>query len=152
MIQRIQSVYLFLAVVLSVVCLCVKIGMYTAGGMVVLREYNLWTVDADGAYSLASWPLFVVLLLSAAVGVYAIFAYRNRKSQSRLCLFSSLLIVGWYVLYAVYSQFLADASAEAEFTPSLTAVLPFVSMAFYVLARRAILADERLVRAADRIR
>lgn len=152
MIQRIQSVYLLIGVVMSLACLCMQIGLFSSEGLVVAKEYNLWSVQADGSWTFSQWPLFVVLLLSAAISAYAIFAYRNRKAQARLCLFSSLLVIGWYALYAVYGQVLADAESGVEFTPSLTAVLPAVSVVFYLLARRGILADERLVRAADRIR
>lgn len=152
MIQRIQTVYLFVAAVLSVVCLCLKIGEPTLDGRTVAWVYNLWTIGSDGAYSYLVWPLFAVLLLSVAIGVYAIFGYRNRKAQARMCLFSSMLVVGWYVLYTVYAFMLTPAEGEAHFSMCWPAGLPLVSLLLYILARRAILADERLVRAADRIR
>lgn len=153
MIQRIQSVYLLVAAVVSVVCLCLQIGTFQAGDMVVAREYNMFSVvTADSYYSFSQWPLFVVLLLSVAIGLYTIFQYRNRKLQARLCVFCELLVVGWYVLYAVFGKLLTYGNADVTFVPSLTASLPVISFVLYVLARRGIKADERLVRAADRIR
>lgn len=152
MIQRIQTVYLFLGVVLSIVCLCMQIGEYHSGALLLSRMYNLCSIRDNGAVSFNRWPLFVVLLLSVSVCIYAIFCYRNRKVQSRLCLFSSLLVAGWYALYAVYAYVICNDSAGKHFSMLLPAGLPFLSMVFYLLARRAINADERLVRAADRIR
>lgn len=152
MIQRIQSVYLLLAAALSIVCLCLQIGLFQTAGMVTTRMYNLFSTLPDGHYSFSQWPLFVVLVLSVSIGIYSIFAFRNRKAQARMCVFSSLLVIGWYALYAVFGFTLTDAEHGETFTPSLTAVLPALSLVFYILARRAINADERLVRAADRIR
>lgn len=157
MIQRIQTIYLLLAVVLSVACLCMQIGTFSVDGMAVAREYNLWVMHVDNApehhFSFATVPLFVVLLLSAALGLYSIFAYRNRITQARFCVFNMLLVVGWYILYAVYGFVLIDAGGNpVYFAPSFPAALPAVAFVFHLLARRGIMADERLVRAADRIR
>lgn len=150
MIQRIQTVYLFLAAALSVACLFFQIGVFNDGFALVSKMYNLFSIDMMSNYSFRQWPLFVVLLLEAAVGFYAIFVFRNRKAQSYLCLFALLLIVGWYTLFAVMANLLVSVSVS--FTPSLSAVLPLLSAVFYVLARRAIIHDEKLVKAADRIR
>lgn len=152
MIQRIQTLYLLAAVALCIVCLCLQIGTVSAGGMVVAREYNLWVMSSDGTVGWSVWPLFAVLTLASAVGIYSIFMFHNRVLQARFCLFCSLLMVGWYGIYAVSGHLIADSSAKETFSPSLTAALPLVSLVLYVLARRAIMADERLVRAADRIR
>ena len=154
MIQRIQTVYLFLAVVLSVACLCLQIGSYDAAGTTVVREYNLWVTDLMGDRSFRTWPLFAVLVFSSAIGFCNIFLFRNRKMQARICLFNVLLVVGWYILYAVFSQLLTSPEAldGVVFQPAVAAFLPAVAVILYVMARRAILADEKLVRAADRIR
>lgn len=153
MLQRIQSVYLFLAAVATVVCLCLPVGTYAAvEGVCVATEYNLWLSFADGGHSLTVWPLFVVLVLEAALSLYAIFCYHNRMAQARLCVFGSLLVIGWYAVYAVMGLAMGCGIEGASFSPSWEAVLPAVSFALLLLARRAIMADERLVRAADRIR
>ena len=157
MIQRIQTVYLLAAVMLSVVCMFLQIGEFSIDGLAVAREYNLWMMymdnDSSHHFTFVTAPLFVILIASAAMGAYAIFAYRNRMVQARFCMFDSLLMVGWYALYAVYSRVLGGVDGSiADFTPSFAAVLPAVALVLNLLARRAILADERLVRAADRIR
>lgn len=152
MLQRIQTLYLLAAAVLSVVCLCLQIGTFGADGALVADEYNLWLMDGAGGYRFSTWPLFVVLLLSAAVGIYTIFMYSNRRVQARFCAFCMLLVCGWYVLYVVYGQVCLPDVEQASFYPAWPAVLPGLSLVFYFMARRAIMADERLVRAADRIR
>jgi hypothetical protein len=153
MIQRIQTVYLLVAVVLTMACLCLKIGAFTLGGVVVLDEYNLWVTNALGGHAFHTWPLFALLVLSAAIGVYSIFIYGNRLVQARFCMFNALLLAGWYILYTVYSQVLAGQDGQMlAFRPGIPAAFPAVAIVLYMMARRSILADEKLVRAADRIR
>lgn len=152
MIQRIQTIHLLVAVIFSVVCLCLPIGMFGANGMTTVSEYNLWLTDAAGVHQFVTWPLFAILVLSSAVGLYTIFMYSNRIVQSRLCVFNILLIVGWYIVYTVMGQVLVNNTTMVSFTPALPVVCPIFSIMFYVLARRGIMADEKLVRAADRIR
>ena len=157
MIQRIQSVYMFLAVVLTVVCLCMQVGTFYVAGLPVMSEFNLWCTDALGGRHFMTWPLFAVLVLSAAIGLCNIFLYRNRKVQARICALDALLLVGWYVLYAVFAHvaFTKTVSIDlldATFRPTVIAALPAVALLLYVMARYSIRADEKLVRAADRIR
>jgi len=152
MIQRIQSVYLLIAAICGMVGLSLPVGRYVTDGLLSATMYNLWIVPADGSSrSFASAPLFVVLLLASAISLYTIFLYKNRKQQMRFCSFASLLLVGWYVVYAVLAV-LCGGGSDTSFSSSLYGALPAVTLILNVMASRAIRADERLVRAADRIR
>lgn len=154
MIQRIQTVYLLLAALASLACLMMPVGSYTliSDSARVATEYNLWLAFADGSHSMAPWPLFAVLVVETALTVYAIFAYHNRIAQARLCAFAALLVVGWGILYAVEALAVGCGVQGARFAPTWQAALPVAAFVLTLLARRAVLADERLVRAADRIR
>jgi hypothetical protein len=119
----------------------------------VARVYNLWFTDPLGKHHFDTWPLMAVLLPTAAIATYTIFIYNNRKMQALFCLFNVLFIIGWYVCFFVVGQMVGDKSWGAvEFRPSWPAVFPAISLILYVMARRAILADEKLVRSMDRIR
>lgn len=149
--QRKQTVFLFLAVVAAFVCLCLPIGYYEPEGMGVNAVlYNLWLKDADGVAHLSVAALFGVLLVTCAIGLYAIFKFKNRIFQARLCMFSILMLVGWYLLYGFYGYIAKPEGTTFHF--DFSACLPLVSLIFYVMARKGIIADEKLVRAADRIR
>lgn len=152
MIQRIQTVYLLLAAVAGLLCLCLPIGEYVAGGERVATVFNLWLAFDGGARTFAPWPLFAVLVLATALAAYAIFGYRNRRAQARLCAFAVLLVVGWYALFAVEALAVGCGVAGARFTPTWQCALPFCTLVALLFARNRILADEKLVRAADRIR
>lgn len=152
MIQRKQTIFLLIAVILTIVCLCLPIGSIMAentfGDKSVI--YNLWITSADGNHSLSVWPLFAILLITCPIALIAIFTYRNRITQSRFCMFNMLIIVGWYVVCAMYVLNLKEAGNEL--TISLPVIFPAISLILYFMARKAILADEALVRSADRIR
>ena len=149
MIQRKQTLFLLVALVLTIACLCLPVATFVPQGMGVSDQmFNLWLVDGNGARHLAVWPLFAVLLTTAPINVATIFAYKNRKLQARLCLLLMMLILGWYGIYAVFSKI----ASAGSFRVAIAAAFPLVALIFYFMARRAILADEALVRAADRIR
>ena len=151
--QRKQTLFLMAAVILTVICLCMQIGSFQVAGAEVAREYNLWFTDPLGKRHFDVWPLFAILLPTAALGTYTIFIYHNRKAQALFCLLNALLIVGWYICYAVVGQTVGDKSwGTVDYNPTWPAVLPAIAIIFYMMARRAIKADEKLVRSLDRIR
>lgn len=150
MIQRKQTVFLLLALVATVVCLCLPLGHFVPNGMggdAVM--YNLWIAN-DGVRSFDVAPLFAILLVSCPINIAAILTYKNRPLQSRLCLVNIFLMIVWGILCGVFSR--NDLDMDASFHVSFATALPFVAMVLYFMAKKGIDADERLVRAADRIR
>ena len=80
-------------------------------------------------------------VLSAVLSAYTIFQYRRRIFQTRLCLAGIFIVFVWYIGVAV----LEGRVGTIEALPMVNAILIF-------MARKGILDDEKLVRAADRIR
>ena len=150
MIQRKQTIFLFLALIVTLACLCLPIGSFAPQGMGADNQLmNLWLTDANGGRNFNVWALFAILLVTCPIDLFAIFDYHNRKRQARFCLFSMLMIIGWYVVYGVFSRVLMTGFT---FHIGFAACLPLIAFILLWLARHAILADEALVRAADRIR
>ena len=151
--QRKQTIFLALAVILTVVCLSMQIGSFKAVGLAVGKVYNLWYTDPFGHRHFDTWPLMAILLPTAALGAYTIFIYHNRKVQALFCALNALLIVGWYVCFFVVAKTVGDKSwGTVDFKPLWPAVLPAIALILYLMARHAIRADEKLVRSMDRIR
>lgn len=151
MIQRIQSVYLFLALVACVACLCMPIASIESAVMGAWDTmYNLWMVDEKGQKAFVVWPLFAILLLTCPISLFTIFMYNNRKMQARMCVFNIFLLLGWYAVYAAYV--LTFPKEGDTTTILLAACFPLIAIVLLFMARRGILHDEALVRAADRIR
>ncbi len=152
--QRIQTVYLLLAFILTVVCLCFPLGYFepaAMGGNTVM--YNLWNVMPDGTRDFgAVWPLFVLLLITCPLNLWAIISFKNRKFQVRLCTICVFLIFLW-VFYGIGVVRGQNLGFESKFHPYyFNDLLPVLAFVFYMLARRGIIKDEKLVRSMDHIR
>ena len=94
-----------------------------------------------------SWPLFVIQAFASALSLYTIFIYKKRPLQAKLCLVTILIHFAWYILLAALIH-----QGKADQNLPIVACFPLIAAILCFLARKAILADERLVRAADRIR
>lgn len=152
MIQRKQSVFLLLAVISTVVCLCLPIATFEPKQLGVWSEmFNLWLQNGNGSKSLSVCPLFCILLLNAVISLATIFLYRNRKLQIKLCSLCNLLVILWYAAFIFFVTSTKNQST-ADFHISFAAVLPIVSMILVFMARKGVKADEALIRAAERIR
>lgn len=136
MIQRIQSVYLFLVFI-------------TAG--VLSLVFPLWK-DAQGNDFFPGQNTWYVLLfgLSAALSIIALLSYKKRQSQfvyNRLNMIFNFILLGLFVYQSL------NLSGEASVSEKgIGMFLPIVSIILLALANKAIKKDEDLVKSADRIR
>lgn len=151
MIQRKQTLFLLIAVVLNFLCLIFPIGEFIPRGVGVNPlMYNLWIEDGQGSVSFASAPLFGILFLETIVSVVTIFRYNNRRQQIKFCSLNILLLVLWYITYAIV--FSLNSIEDGDFKLHMVAIFPLISLILTMMAKRGVKADEALIRAADRIR
>lgn len=161
MLQRIQSIYLLLAVVCAVLCMCMPIGYFNyEDGAEVARAaslYNLYAsvpseVVGQFEHTFTPWvALFVVLALVATMHTLAIFLFKRRALQMRLTNLANLVLIGYYIAGVVF-VLMANNESGTSFRPTLWAALPLVALILGYMAFRAILKDEMLVRSLDRLR
>lgn len=148
--QRKQTFFIAIAIICGIICLCLPVARWIPAGMGPDFEvYNLFYVRDGGEAGYKVAGLFATQLLTLPLGVVAILKFHNRMLQAKLCLINMFLLVIWYLLFAATAQ---PASTGFLFKPHLAACLPMIEIIFYFLARKGILADEKLVKAADRIR
>lgn len=151
MIQRKQTLYLLLSLIVTVVCLCMPVAMLEPQGMgLSTLIYNLGTVVPDQGINFSNWPLFALLVVTIPLEACAIFLYRKRPLQAKLCAWGIVFCLAWYVYYAF--ALLNGFGHEYTFHLQFAACLPLIAIIALVLARRGIIHDEKLVRSADRIR
>jgi hypothetical protein len=99
---------------------------------------------------MTSSVLLAIQVLTASIGVWAIVGFRNRPRQAKLCVVNMLLLIVWYALAAFYA--LHVGYRDYSFHADLAICFPLIAIILYWMARRGVLADEKLVKAADRIR
>lgn len=140
-----------LAIAITIACLCLPLGYFEPKGMGLNAEmFNLWIKHPEGGVSMTSSVLLAIQVLTASIGVWAIVGFRNRPRQAKLCVVNMLLLIVWYALAAFYT--LHVGYRDYSFHADLAICFPLIAIILYWMARRGVLADERLVRAADRIR
>lgn len=153
MIQRIQTVYLALALLSLVLMFAFKISVFS-------NETNEWFFSiyglqpansaADGVIWFPPFILNVVLIILLLV---IITMFKNRKMQLMLGRLSYLLILGYFVLLYFWTDGLADVlTTDGKAAYSVGIYFPMAALAFVFLANRAIKKDEELVKSLDRLR
>lgn len=150
MIQRIQSVYLFLITVLAAVTIFLPVGRFLENGNLSAELYNLYIAPVQDKVDYAPWALFALLLLVAVSSFSCIFLFKKRMLQVRITIFNALLLVGYYIAYGVFVYILGKT--WGSFAIEWTAGLPAIALILDYLAFRAIMKDEMIVRSLDRLR
>ena len=154
MIQRIQSFYLLLVVVLMGVTLFAPISMFTveSGEVFTLSAFSL----ASDLQSQSTIWMGILLCLATVLPLVTIFLFNNRVLQIRLCAVEIVLLLGCIAFMAIYF-WLSGANALEDAVIihrqfGWAAIMPIVALVFSALAARATFKDEVLVRSLDRIR
>ena len=143
MIQRIQSVFLFLA---AGACF----GLFGTDAADTDAPVASSEVFADGSFTVFDDPVLIgVFALAGVLFLADIFLFRNRNLQIALSRVG-LFLVGIGVGYGGYLWYTDSAGASA--TPDFGVALPVLAFIFAVLAAFYIKKDEKLVRSADRLR
>lgn len=146
MIQRIQSVFLFLAAATDFSVL----GLPFATSGEAVQASALFS---DKVYSIGdNIGLLLLYCASAALALAAIFLYKNRPLQvkiGQIALAANLLGMALAVVLFWLDQKNMDTQSISG---GVGGFMPLVYLVFIVLAIRGIRKDEKLVRSADRLR
>ena len=137
MIQRIQSIWLFLAAVC--VFLTLKFSTYVGT--------NKDLIPSTFLNGIATLPLIFVTLAVGILTLITIFLYKNRKLQLRLTILAVLLETGLIFLYYEEIQ-----TFIGKGTFSITAILHVAVIVFLILAARGISSDNKLIKDSNRLR
>lgn len=149
MIQRIQSVWLLLAVMIN--------GMLFLPSMSLYR-YVVPTGITGGQVKFLSttnyFPLLIVAAVITLLPLVAIFMFKDRKRQKGMVLLSIIAGVGFIALMIMKIGNLRNGTPPvADDSYSIPgALLPVLSLLFLILAHQGIRKDEKLIKSLDRLR
>ena len=107
-----------------------------------LMMTNLSMTNSEGGLYLSVWPMFVVLLLTLPTTIFAIFLYKKRKLQARLCVVNIVLILLWMALCTFYVYTCQAKDEVCHIDMGFSHCLPAISLILYLLARKGIIKDE----------
>jgi len=151
MIQRIQSVYLLLVTALLASNIFLPVGSFLDKSGVAYPFTPLNVNIPSAGLNYTPWGLLSLLVLAALVALATIFLYKNRKLQIRMCVFNTLIMAGYYIVFLLF-MLLSKASSLASFQFAFGLCIPVIAIILNYLAIRAIRKDEDMVKAADRLR
>ena len=168
MIQRIQTLYLLLVVILgTLLCIFSPVEFLLPGA-----------TDYVSLHALDKWPLAVMSIAIPLLALVTIGMYKRRLLQVRLNIMNVVLCLGYYALLALYVAYIVKgyepldavncqlstvncqlstvncqlSTVNCEWYLTMWSAIPLVNVVLTMMATRRILKDEALVRAADRLR
>lgn len=135
MIQRKQSLFLFGAAIMMLLTLVLPFAKMD--GFSISATHNI--------------GLMAVAIVGAALNIFTVFKYNDRKAQSKLSLLSALLPVIFYGIAHVVAN--PDNVIAVSFD-KMAYGFPLAGIALILsfLAKKSIDADEKLVKSVDRLR
>ena len=137
MIQRIQTIYLLLAFMLT---------------GILPFFIPLWTMSDGKEYFFMQNQVYIVVLgLSTTLSLLSIVSYKKRQNQfviDRLNIILNLILLGLFV----YRSLNLSGETIAVSEKGIGMFLPIVAIVLLVLANKAIKKDEDLVKSVDRLR
>jgi len=155
MIQRIQSVYLFLIVVLSGITIFSPLAdlINKADNLIYLVDFNGITLIKPTGNIVEStiWGLIIITALVLIIALLTIFNYKNRIKQIRLTVVNMFFLISFYAFLLLY-LWPACVRLHTDWHLRLTAILPLVNLILSYLAIGSIGKDEKLVKSLDRLR
>lgn len=150
MIQRKQSIFLLLAATIQVIF---------ATGKYFTFKVNAqdWFVSGSGIFSSINgkesgdMKTLILGLGVAALGLFSLFLFKNRKRQMKLTRIAGLLTIAEIVFLIVSYLDISDLAENGVNLEYPVFILPISTILFF-LAVAAIKKDDELVRSVDRIR
>lgn len=158
MIQRIQTVYLALASIALIVLYFFPLASYLSElsySKLYLTHLASLTPGVEPVVkNSVVLPLAIFNGIIALIGLVSVFVYKKRPLQSKivkLCILMTIIMI--VLVFFVYAPLISRLTAtEAVFTDGYGLYLILLAIVMFVLANRAIIKDEKLVRSADRLR
>jgi len=155
MIQRIQTLYLSLIALITLIFLSGRFLSFTdKTGTVIKVTFNGIFRDIAGQSPEMIeklLPLSVLIILIPIISIITILIFKNRKIQLRLTWFL-IILASVFVIALFHVSFSVISKFEARIIPGFKMILPIFILIFSILAYRGIKKDDQLVKSYDRLR
>lgn len=153
MIQRIQSVYLLLSVIITALLFFMPVANLTVPQEFTYRFYTTKVVQAGSPdiFIAYNWMSLVLNSVITSLSAVIIFLYKKRFLQLRLCIVNIILLLGLLLLmWLQVHNMTGELQADRQW--GLSMGFPLISAIFNWLALRGIIKDIALMKSYDRIR
>lgn len=161
MIQRVQSIFLLIAIIIPIVLIFIPLGYVdTELARYVYNSISLKEMIPDGASVIRLYYLAFCLFMTSALSAIALFTYKNRVKQMQIVSITmiifliTLLLILWICPDVIFKKFFGARMEDYIFSFNTVPLLIMIVVEALCLffANRFIKKDEELVRSADRLR
>lgn len=161
MIQRVQSIFLLIAIIIPIVLIFLPLGYLTTdGAQYVYNSISLKENIPDGTSVIRLYYLAFCLFLTSCLSGLALFMFKNRVKQMQVVSLTmivfliTLMLILWVCPDIVFKKFFGARMEDFIFTFNSVPliILIVIEAVCLFLANRFIKKDEELVRSADRLR
>lgn len=150
MIQRIQSLYLFIVIAaLSLMFFMPVAQIHVTAGESL--DFFIYGISIKGEAMSANWTSISIISILIINTLLTILSFKNRIRQVRLSIVNIIMMVG-SVLLLWYNISTQANFAKAEIIYKVPMIIPIVCIVLTYLAIRAIGKDSSLIKSMDRIR
>lgn len=152
MLQRIQSVYLFIAFLFSLVSYIWPIAIFkTLDTKIILFVKGM--ENSNGDVIVNAYPYLILSGIISFMILFQIFNYKKRIRQMQTGKVIIILSALWYIMGGVYVfNYFKTFDVFLTGRPLISVFAPLLIIVFIILANKSIKKDEDLVRSVDRIR
>jgi len=155
MLQRIQSIYLFLAglAILALFLFPLAHNVYVDNAPLSITVTGTY-VDAGGQQALKDHfaGLTAATAIIGIIPIIIVFLYKNRKQQITLCYSTILVIIGYSFWMAQTAKSVVGGVTLQPANFGIGLFLCPLAIALLILAIKGIQRDEKLIKSADRLR
>jgi len=154
MIQRVQTLYLVLAIIALTLLFffpLAELGI-NSDNFYTFRFNGLFEQTAKGEImTISTSALVIIIVINILISILAIFAFKNRQLQIRMCVFNIVfLLCSMGIIYFYIAFPFAKFKTILDF--KVFALMPLVAAILSFMAIRAIQKDEDLIKSIERIR
>jgi hypothetical protein len=153
MIQRIQSLYMFIASVITSFIIYSPLAFITSPeNNVQLYSYGVKNISTSIITTDIN-PILIIILtvVSAMLGLVTIFLFKKRRLQIWLNILNILILLSIPALIVYYCVYIS-VNLNGTVSYTINSVFPFISIILIFLSIKRIQKDEKLIRSVDRIR
>jgi len=157
MIQRIQSLYLFVASVMMLMLFFFPIADFWGeiSYRLSITAFGDFSVEATSPFSgYFTWPLLAFTLVLIILPVVALILFKYRRKQLVLIRLSLAFLIVFLILVFFYyiPTIEGRVGIQADYLSPKGMFFPLAALVFIILAQRGVMKDERIIRSMDRIR
>jgi len=152
MIQRIQTIFLFLAFIIMALIIWLPLGEIAVNEKIYSFSLKGIVDTLSGKTVYHAWHLGVFTGIILILQIIIIFSFKKRVRQIRIAIYNIMLMLGFIIVSWIFVMLSAKSLGDGIYSLKTSVVIPLVSIFLNYLAIRAIRSDETLVRSVDRIR